>query len=324
MDRRSFLLTTAAATALPGAASAQEKKVVVYTAHNTNIVNLLQPRFEKETGIRIDLVKGGSSDIMRRMKAEADAPKCDVIWSVGSEVLEDSRDLLKPHTPKEAAALLPEYKVSDAWLPYTGILSVFAVNTKQLKPDQYPKSWKDLGDPKWKGKISSARADSSGSAFMQLATVLIMYGDKGWDIYSAILANMTLSDSSGAVPRFVNDGEALIGITLEDNALEYVKGGGNVAIVYPEDGTATTADGIALVKGAPNPDQASVFIDWLLSKPVQETLVAEIGRRPVRKDVAPTGLKPISEIKLVGYDLAKVAANRAAWIGQWRKAFQSR
>lgn len=317
-------IAVAASLVVMTGAMAQEKRAVVYTAHNTNIVTALQPRFEKETGIKLDIVKAGSGDIIKRVRAEASAPKADVIWSIGAEALEDNKDLLTPYAPKDAAALNPAYKASAEWLPYTAIMAVFAVNTKQLKPAEYPKSWKDLTDARWKGKISSARADTSGSAFQQLGTVLTAYGDKGWDVYKGILGNMALSDSSGAVVRFVNDGEALVGITLEDNALEFVKNGGNVAIVYPEDGTSTVADGIAMVKGGPNPDAGKVFVDWLLSKPVQEFLVAEIGRRSVRSDVNATGLKPMSEIKFVNYDLANVAKNRATWMAQWKKALADR
>ena len=323
MKRRTLLAATALAL-LAGTAQAQVKTVSVYTAHNTTIINALQPKFEAETGIKIDLVKAGSGDIIKRVKAEAGAPKADVIWSIGGEALEDNKDLFAIYAPKEAAALTPAYRAAPEWLPYTGIMAVFAVNTKKLKPEEYPKSWKDLADPKWKGKISSARADSSGSSFQQLATVLLAHGDKGWEIYNGILANMIISDSSGAVPRFVNDGEALVGLTLEDNALEYVKGGGNVAIVYPEDGTSTVADGIALVKGAPNAENGKIFLDWLLSKSVQEFVVKEIGRRPVRTDVAAAGLKPFNEIKFVKYDMPTVAAKRAEWIAAWKKAFQNR
>jgi iron(III) transport system substrate-binding protein len=306
------------------AAMAQDKTVVVYTAHKASIVDALLPRFEKETGLKVDVVKAGSGDIIKRVKAESSSPKADVIWSIGGEQLEDNKDLLATYTPKDDAAINPAYKVSPEWIPYTGILLVMAVNNKELKPADYPKTWADLGDPKWKGKISSARADTSGSSFQQLATVLIAYGDKGWDVFNKILANMNLSDSSGAVARYVNDGEALVGLTLEDNALDYVKGGGNVDIVYPQDGSSTVADGIALVKGAPHADAGKVFIDWLLSKPVQEQLVSEIGRRSVRKDVTGSGLKPISEIKLVDYDIKKVAQNRNDWITKWKTALQNR
>lgn len=323
MNRRS-LIAIAAFSLLAGTALAQEKKVSVYSAHNTAIINALQPKFEAETGIKIELVKAGSGDIIRRVRAEMGAPKADVIWSIGGEALEANKDLTAAYTPKDAAALDPAFKASGEWLPYTGIMSVFAVNTKKLKPEEYPKSWKDLADPKWKGKISSARADASGSSFMQLANVLIAYGDKGWEVYNGILANMVMSDSSGAVPRFVNDGEALVGLTLEDNALEYVRGGGNLAIVYPSDGTAAIADGIALVKGAPNEANGKIFLDWLLSKPVQEFVVKEIGRRPVRTDVPAVGLKPMSEIKLVKYDIPTVAAKRNEWLATWKKAFQNR
>ncbi len=312
------------AALLSGSAVAQDKKVVVYTAHTANILDVLVPRFEKETGMKIELVKAGSGDIIKRIKAESAAPKADVIWSIGGEALEDNKDMLATYKPKDAALLLPTYTVSPEWIPYTGIVAVFAVNKKELKPAQYPKTWKDLAAPAWKGKISSARADSSGSSFQQLATVLMANGDKGWDIYKGILANFVISESSGAVPRFVNDGEALVGLTLEDNALEYVRNGGNIDIVYPEDGTSTVADGIALIKGAPNADNGKLFIDWLLSKPVQEFLVEKIGRRSVRSDVAATGLKPIGEIKLINYDMKTVATNRNAWIATWKKAYQDR
>lgn len=318
------LIGMAAAAAFAAAAQAQDKAITVYTAHNTNIIDLLAPRFTAETGIKLDIVKAGSGDIIRRVKAEATAPKADVIWSIGGEQLEDNKELLAAYEPKGAAAFLPQYRVSPEWIPYTGIVMSFAVNTKKQKPEDYPKSWKDLADPKWKGQISAARPDSSGSAFQAMATVLIAYGDKGWDTYNAILNNFIWSDSSGAVSRFVNDGEALVGLTLEDTALEFVKGGGNVAVIYPEDGTSTVADGIALVKGAPHGDNAKVFIDWLVSKPVQEILVKEAGRRSVRSDVNLPGLKPVAEMKLVNYDVKMVAKNRTAWLAQYKKIMQNK
>src|SRR4029079_14294611 len=134
--------------------------------------------------------------------------------------------------------------------------------------------------------VSFADAEKSGSAYMQLNTFLTIYSDKqaGWDKFRDVYKNMNVSASSGAVPRFVNDGEAVVGITLEDNAYLYLKGGGAVAIVYPEDGTSAIADGMALCKRAPNPAAGKAFIDWALSGPVQDMVVQELGRRPIRKD----------------------------------------
>ena len=126
------------------------------------------------------------------------------------------------------------------------------------------------------------------------------------------------SSSSGAVPKFVNDGEASVGITLEDGAYRYVEGGGPVKIVYPEDGTTAAPDGIALVKGAPHPEAAKAFIDWALSKETQDFLVAQMGRRPVRIDGAISEvLPPLSDIKTVPYDFAWSASNKKAFVEKW-------
>lgn len=325
MPRRIMLLAVFASIMLAGPAPAQTQKVVVYTALKQSLVDKLTQMFQAQTGIKVEVITAGSGDIVRRVRAEAAAPKVDVIWSIGGEELEASKELWTPYTPAANAMILPAYKISPEWLPFSGILAVFMVNTQALKPAEYPQSWKDLADPKWKGQVASARADSSGSSFQQFATVLTAYGEPGWDVYKRILGNMLLADSSGLVPRLVNDGEAKVGITLEDNALDYVKGGGPVAIIYPDDGTSTVADGMALAKGAPNAENGKKFLDFLLTREVQEIVVKEIGRRAVRIDVpSGGGAKPIAEVKLVNYDIRAVAAKRSEWLARWKEMAAAR
>jgi len=300
-----------------------EETVVLYSAHDEAIIEAMVPRFEAATGIKAEVIKLGSGDVVARVKAEKDNPQCDVIWSIGGEQLEATSDLLESYTPKDWDKIDDVFKVGTNWLPYTGIIMVFAVNTDMVKEDEMPKKWTDLSDARFKELISSARADKSGSSYMQLATVLNIYKDKGWDAYKGILANFVFSGSSGAVPRFVNDGEAAVGITLEDGAYRYVAGGGPVKIVYPEDGTTAAPDGIALVKGAPHPDAAKQFIDWALSKETQDFLVEQMGRRPVRNDSAISpDLPPMSEITTVPYDFAWSAGNKAEFLEKWTELVQ--
>jgi iron(III) transport system substrate-binding protein len=300
-----------------------EEKVVLYSAHTQEIVDAIVPRFEAATGIKAEVVKMGSSDVIARVKAEKDNPQCDVIWSIGGEQLEANSDLLESYTPKDWDKIADVFKVGTNWLPYTGIIMVFVVNTDMLTEGEMPKRWTDLSDARFEELISSARADKSGSSYMQLATVLNIYKDTGWDVYKGILANFVLSGSSSAVPKFVNDGEASVGITLEDNAYRFVEGGGPVKIVYPEDGTTAAPDGIALVKGAPHSDAAKQFIDWALSKETQDFLVEQMGRRPVRTDGAiPSALPPLSEVKTVPYDFAWSAGNKKEFVGKWTELVQ--
>jgi iron(III) transport system substrate-binding protein len=195
----------------------------------------------------------------------------------------------------------------------------FIVNENKLNGLPIPKSWSELADPKYDDVVSSAKANASGSSYIQLATVLQAYDteEAGWKVYKGLLSNFVLSDSSGAVPRFVNDGELAIGVTLEDAALRYVEGGGPVQIVYPSEGTAIVPDAMTLIAGAPNADNGKAFLDFMLTKEAQ-TVVAEQGRRPVRADVASNpALQAISELPSVGYDGAWAAENRKALVSAW-------
>ncbi|MEQ1937116.1 extracellular solute-binding protein [Mesorhizobium sp. CN5-321] len=322
--KRTFLAMAAAlvaSTALAGPALAQDKPVVVYTAHNSSIVDKLLPIFEKDTGLKAEVVKMGSGDVARRAKAEAANPAADVIWSISGSALTELADILEPYKPADYDKINTSLIQNDAWTPYTGVVYVLAVNTSILPLDQAPKSWAELADPKWKGQITSARADNSGSALQQLQGVLTIFGDKGWDEYDKIAKNFVLSDSSGAVPRYVADGETSMGLTLEDNALLYVKGGSPMSIVHLTDGTIATPDGVALVKGGPNPDGGKKFIDWALSKSTQETLVKEIGRRSARTDVGgPEGMPDLTSLKLVKLKSLAELGGTEAILEKWRAA----
>lgn len=322
--KRTFITLSAAliaSTSFATLALAQSGSVVIYTAHKSSIVDTLLPIFEQETGLKAEVVKLGSGDIGKRATAEAAAPAADVIWSISGSQLTELAPLLEPYNPPDFDKIDPQFIKSPAWTPYTAVVYVLAVNTDMQPLDGAPKTWAELDDPKWQGKIASARADGSGSAMQQLQTVLTVFGDQGWDKYTAIAKNFVFADSSGAVPRFVADGETAMGLTLEDNALEYVQGGAPIAIVHLTDGTAATPDGVALVKGGPNPEGGKRFIDWALSKSTQEKLAMDIGRRSVRLDVAgPAGTPNLSELTLVDVKPLSAFGGAEAVLAKWRTA----
>jgi len=295
--------------------------VTVYTAHNQEIIDTLLPDFEASTGIRVNVVKiGGSGDVIRRVRAESADPKCDVIWSISADQLHAHPEVLRAPPPEFWEQVAPEFRIGNGWVPYTGIVMCFVVNTDLLQGDAIPRRWTDLTRPDLQGLISSSRANKSGTAFTQLITVLTAHPDDGWEIYRGILKNAILSPSSSAVSRLVNDGERAVGITIEDNAFRYVQGGGPVTIVYPEDGTVAVPDGCSLVKGSPHPDEGYRFLQWALSKTTQDALVEHMGRRPAGIDaVSPPVLPRLSELKVMPYDFDAAAEQKDAIMQRWHE-----
>lgn len=304
-------------------ARADGGSVVVYTPIKASAVTDLTSEFTKATGIKTEVVQLNTGTILRRVRAEATHPRGDVVWSLGGAELQTSAALLEPYTSKEADQVAPAFRVPGLWTPFSAVAAVLVVNTKLVQPADYPNSWTDLTLPRWHGKLASTRADQSGSAFQELATVLVAHGDSdaGWELYGKILANFAYVDSTGEVARVVNDGELPVGITLEDNALDYLHGGGPVAIVYPKDGTSVIPDGMAMIKGAPHPQEGQRFIDWMLGPEAQAYVVKSIGRRSVRTDITQTatGARPLQEVQRVEYDFFRIGANSAGWIAHWTK-----
>lgn len=294
--------------------------VTVYTAVPQNFIDALVPMYEEKTGTSVEIIKAGSGELLNRLTAEAGSPMADVLWSVDGTVIDFNPALFEAYEVAGSDILADGMKQSDMWTPFTAVVMVLIVNEGKLDGMAVPDSWAALADPMYDEKISSARADASGSAYIQLATVLQAFESEeaGWDVYKGMLGNFVLSDSSGAVPRFVNDGELAVGVTLEDAALRYVEGGGPVQIVYPSEGTAIAPDAMALVKGAPNVDNAKAFLDFMLSAEAQ-AVVAEQGRRPVRSDVASNpALLPLAQVNSVGYDAAWAADNRERLVDAWK------
>lgn len=298
-----------------------EGSVTVYTAHHPDIVRHIVPWFEREAGIRVNLVRSGSSEVIHRIDRESRRPQADVAWSIGPEPLEAHAHLLAPFVPAEIQYIDPTYMVGTHWLPYTGIPMVLMVNTDLVAPEDVPTTWQDLADPSWEGKIVYAGADVSGSSFTQLMTILFAYGEEeGWELVEQIMHNADILASSGQVPRGVSAGRYHVGITLEAAATVYVMSGAPVKLVYPAEGTSAAPDGIALVKDSPNPENGGKFIDFVLSREVQAFLVAEMHRRSVRIDVDPPDvLIPLVEMKLIDYDLDIASKQREAIIARWRE-----
>ncbi len=301
MKRRNALLLATSLLALPlAAARAQARQVVAYTAFADAMTALAGP-FREQTGIEVSQVAAGSGELVRRIKAERARPLADCVISIGGDAIDANPDLFTRYTPREDSMIVPALKVSRIWIPFSvTIPTVLMVNTRLVPEAEIPSTWRELADPKWRGRIAFAAADRSGSALWQMMQIIYNFGEEeGWRLFEAMLANFVITGSSGAVPRGVAQGEYAIGLTLEDSAQRFIIGGSPARIVYPREGITLAADAMALVNGGPNPNGGRALIDFIVSAEAQRLIVQRFGRRPIRPDVdAPSGLPPASALPI--------------------------
>jgi len=196
-------------------------------------------------------------------------------------------------------------------------------NKKLVSEAEKPKAWKDVLDPKWKGKVAYADASKSGSSYTLLVTWLTIYGknEAGWKFVEDLLRQCKVLPKSSMTYQGVANGEYPIGLTFEQAAFDYLKGGAPIGLIYPSEGTAITLDGSAIIKNAPHPNAAKLFLDWTVSKEMQDLMVERFGRRSVRKDVgSPAGLPVLDQIKAINYDLNYAANSRTELLKRFQDA----
>src|SRR6185437_2433978 len=181
-------------------------------------------------------------------------------------------------------------------------LCVMAYNTRQVAPDQAPKSYLELLDPKWQGKIVKASPAYSGNimtATFDLSRVL------GWDYFKKLGQQRVMQvQSATEPPKKVALGERQIMFEgSEYVALRAKARGAPLAVVYPSEGTPLIIGSAAVVKDAPHPNAARLFINFLFSREAQQFLVDNGQQRSLDPDVTePADRMPLSKIKLLTAD----------------------
>lgn len=284
---RRAALGFAAAMAAPAVLRAQAKSVTMYSAMPTDILNVLVPAYKAKSGMDVQVVSAGSGELLKRLQAEAARPLADALISVGADGIDASPALFEPYDPPGTDKFIPGLRYSRNWLPFTVTLpAVIAVNTKLVAEADTPTQWKDLADPKWKGKVAFAGSDKSGSAFSQMLQIIHNEGETaGWALFGRMMENFIITGSSTAVIRGAAQGEYAMALTLEDNAQRFIDGGAPLKIVYPKEGISIQADAMALVAKAPNPAAGKALMDYIVSAEGQSVIVKASGRRPIRTDV---------------------------------------
>ena len=289
-------------------AATKEGKVVLYTAMELKTAQNLAKNFEKKyPGITVQVERTGSERIFQRVSQEraSNIYTADVLDSTDQAqfITWKKQGILEPFVPAEALKFPASERDADgAYGSVRFTLIPIAYNTTMVKPEDAPKSFADLLDPKWIGKIVKAHPSYSGgivtSTFQTVNAI-------GWGYFEKLGKQKVLQvQSSTEPPKKLALGERAVSA----DGLEYVniqlqEGGAPIAIVYPKEGTPFIPSCEGIAKNAPHPNAARLFISFMFSRETQQYLVDNAGLRSFHPDVKEKpGRVPISQIKLLPSD----------------------
>src|SRR5712675_2406946 len=260
-------------------AAKKDAKVVLYSAMDLPVGEKLGKAFEAQyPGIQVQIERSGSERLFQRIDQEfaSGIRAADVInTSDASHVITWKRNKwLAPFVTEDIAQhFLPEYRDPDGMSATTRIyLSSIAYNTNLVKPDDAPKSFADLLDPKWAGKMVKGHPAYSGT--IMTATFQIAR-DLGWTYLEKLAKQRIMQvQSSTDPPKKLALGERAVMADGNDyNLLQLKDAGQPVEPIYPTEGTPTITGPTGVFKSAPNPNAARLFQNWMHSLDGQQVLV---------------------------------------------------
>jgi len=295
----------------------REGLVTLYSSAVIADTNAIVQGFEKKYGVQVRLWRGSSDDILRRAVTEARGERYDVDLAETAgdsmEGLQRERLLTEVSLPA-FAQLMP-----GAVVPHRGWiadrLSVFTVayNTGVVKPEDVPRSYADLADPKWKGKLGIDDEDDDSSWFMSV--VEAMGRDRALALFHKIVAANGMSVRRGhtLLSNLVVAGEVPLALTVYGYRVAALKKGGAPidGVVLPPAFALPT--GIGALARSPHPNAALLLLEFYLTD--GQRILAERGNVPTNRTVA----EPPPGVNLI--DVAKFLDNEDEWTRLFRSTF---
>ncbi len=334
MIRRAIL--TLLLSLLPFAAAAQLN--LYCSSPNTAWCQGMAVGFEKTTGTKVAVIQKATGEMLAQIKAERANPKGDIWWAGAADSYLQAADegLLEAYRSPNVAALydwaqrLTDISKNHVSGVYGGIIAL-GYNTELVarKKLPVPKCWKDLANPAYKGEVMLGNPNSSGTAYLMVATLVQVFGeDEAFKLMVAINPNVNQYARSGIGPMTaVTRGESAIGSTVLHGVINEIVRGFPVLPVLPCEGVGYEIGSVAIIKGTHNLDTAKKFVDWSLTAEAQKIglEVREFAIPTNRSVPLPPQVPKLTDIKVIDYDFAKYGASdtRRRLLERWEKDINS-
>jgi iron(III) transport system substrate-binding protein len=310
-------------------AARKEGKVSFYSALELNTAERLARTFEaKYPGISVRVERSGAERIFQRIAQEQGSGinAVDVANSTDPAHYLDwkKNDWLAPCVPEDAAKYFPADQVDPDGMHATSCawMEVIGYNTDQVKPEDAPKSYADLLDPKWQGKMVKAHPGYSGAI---LTATFVLARDLGWPYLEKLAQQKVMQVQSAAdPPKKILLGERAIMADGNDYNLVLLKDQGKpVEAVYAAEGSPLIIVPSGIFRGAPNPNAAKLFQNFFFSAETQQMLADVFAHRSFHAQVKEKGGHvPLASLKLLKADPAAVQAQSEEIKARYSRIFR--
>jgi iron(III) transport system substrate-binding protein len=277
----------------------REGELSIYTSSQATDVGAVVEAFEKKYGIRTTLWRAGSEAVLNRAVQETRAGRytVDVIETNGPELesLHREQILQLVKSPHHADLIAPAIRPHGEWVGTRLNVFVQAYNTKMVKKEDLPKTWEDLKDPKWKGKLGIEAEDSDW-----LAGVIGEIGEeRGTKVFREIVAANGISVRKGhtLLTQLVASGEVPLALTVYNYKAEQLRGEGAPIDWFTIGNAIARPNGVGVARRAPHPHAAVLFYDFELSEEGQQIIAG--------REFVPTSRKidtPLNKVPMVFVD----------------------
>ncbi len=297
-----------------------EGRITFYTVNFTETEQAWIAAFNKRFPfVRVDLIRAPGGQLITRIRSEAAAGKlaADVIDYSDRGHLLGMLDLFQEYRPPNAADYDPSAVTDPTRLwPRTTTGWCIVHNTELVKDP--PKSFRDLTDPKWKGKqIAQVIAGGGGPTWNRALFERQVLGEDYW---AKIAANDTQLFPSGApATDSIVRGEAKVGAQQTNIVIPRMKEGAPIACVIPPEGVPMTSYGAGIPKGAKNVNAARLFLNWMLSREGQEAFVEGSGGFSALKNGPAPSALDIKAIRPWFPRMEDYTTLQAAWVDEWNR-----
>jgi iron(III) transport system substrate-binding protein len=322
---------------LVGAAAAKETVVVYTSLENEEVVEYLKVAKKELSDLDIQAIRLSTGELGARMLAERDNPQADCIWGWAVTNMSEfvPKGMLVPYKPEGWEKIPANFKDPNGyWTAIDLYAAALVPNTKVLEQKNLPmpNGWNDLLNPVYKGMLIMPNPASSGTGFLQVASLLVLLDpdyknkpveqNKAWDFLKKLDQNMGQYIKSGSKPaKLTAAGEYAVGCSFAFVYSSLKKKGFPVALVMPVEGAGFELEANALLKGAKHEAAAKQFLDWAISKQAMEEY-AKFKLGVTYPGVSgPKDLPALETIKLAPMDFPWQSENRSKILEVWQGHF---